>query len=72
MNLLCASAKKSRKGEMLVVAAAQTGANTIMQTETERGHWHAIKPLCASAGGGWAASFFRCVKYLTHWHGKPG
>jgi hypothetical protein len=45
MNLLCASAKKSRKGEMLVVAAAQTGANTIMQTETERGHWHAIKSL---------------------------
>jgi hypothetical protein len=30
---------------MLVVAAAQTGANTIMQTETERGHWHAIKSL---------------------------
>jgi hypothetical protein len=40
----------------------QTGANTIMQTETARGHWHAMKSLVRFAAA-WAA--FACVALLV-------
>jgi hypothetical protein len=43
-----------------------------VQTETERGHWHAVKSLVRVGWWRLAASFFRRVKYLTHWHGKTG